>query len=109
MIKKVHAAITNPALPNEGGDASSFAKSIANLWKTMIIVGGLAFLLYFLWGGVEWITAGGEKDKIEKARGKITQGLIGLAILAGSYVIILFINEALGIDIINIIWPTPGT
>ncbi|KKU89224.1 MAG: hypothetical protein UY18_C0002G0037 [Microgenomates group bacterium GW2011_GWF2_47_9] len=53
--------------------------------------------------------AGGEKSKIEEARGKITQGLIGLAILAASYVIIKFIQVAIGIELLNIIWPTAGT
>ena len=52
--------------------------------------------------------AGGEKGKIEEARGKITQGLIGLAILAASYVIIKFIETAIGLNLLNISWPTAG-
>ncbi len=111
LVPHAHAAITNVAVP--GGDnptnaPGQFAVTMATLWQTIIIVGGLAFLLYFLWGGVEWITAGGDKGKIETARGKITQGLIGLTLLAASYVIIKFLQSALGLDILNIIWPTAG-
>lgn len=105
------AAITNTAVP--GGDSptnapTQFAITMATLWQTLIIVGGLAFLLYFLWGGLQWILAGGDKGKIDEARGKITQGLIGLAILAASYVIIKFLQSALGLDLLNIVWPTAG-
>jgi len=112
LIPRAQAAITNSAVPGGNTPADSptqFAITIATLWQTLIIVGGIAFLLYFLWGGLQWIMAGGEKSKIEEARGKITQGLIGLAILAASYVIIKFIQVAIGIELLNIIWPTAGT
>lgn len=109
IIQKVYAAITNPALkgannPETGG--VQFATRVAVLWRTIVILGGLAFLIYLLWGGISWITAGGDKNKIDEARQKITQALIGLAILASSYVIILFIEQALGINLLNIKWPT---
>lgn len=111
LIPQAYAAITNPAVP--GGDSpadspSQFAATVATLWQTIIIVGGLAFILYFLWGGLEWIMAGGEKSKLESAKGKITQGLVGLAILAASFVIIKFIEMAIGIDLLDITWPTAG-
>lgn len=105
------AAITNTAVPGGSSPDSSpkqFAVTIATLWQTIILVGGLAFLLYFLLGGLNWITAGGDKGKIEEARGKITQGLVGLAILAASYVIIKFIETAIGMNLLNISWPTAG-
>lgn len=107
----VHAAITNTAVPGGSTPNDSpkqFAVTIATLWQTIILVGGLAFLLFFLQGGLAWITAGGDKGKIEEARGKITQGLIGLAVLAASYVIIKFIESAIGLDLLNISWPTAG-
>lgn len=105
------AAITNTAVPGGSSPADSpkqFAVTIATLWQTIILVGGLAFLLYFLQGGLAWITAGGDKGKIDEARNKITQGLIGLAILAASYVIIKFIESAIGLNLLNITWPTAG-
>ena len=103
--------ITNAAVPGglaPNDSATQFAITFATLWQTIILVGGLAFLLFFLWGGLEWITAGGDKGKLETAKGKITQGLIGLSVLAASYVIIKFIETALGMDLLNITWPTAG-
>lgn len=111
IVNKAYAAITNVAVPGGSSPDDSprqFAITIATLWQTIILVGGLAFLLYFLLGGITWITAGGDKGKIEEARGKITQGLVGLAVLAASYVIIKFIETAIGLNLLNISWPTAG-
>jgi len=111
LIPKAHAAITNTAVPGGDNPASApkqFAVTMATLWQTIIITGGLAFLMYFLYGGIEWIMAGGDKGKLEEAKGKITQGLVGLAILAASYVIVKFLQSALGLDLLNIKWPTAG-
>jgi len=111
MNNRFLAQITNTAVPGGSSPNSSpkqLAITIATLWQTIIIVGGLAFLLYFLMGGVQWITAGGDKSKIEDAKNHITQGLIGLAILAASYVIIKFIETAIGMNLLNITWPTAG-
>ncbi len=111
MNNRLIAQITNVAVPGGSSPDDSpkqFAITVATLWQTIILVGGLAFLLYFLQGGLTWITAGGDKGKIEEARGKITQGLVGLAILAASYVIIKFIETAIGMNLLNISWPTAG-
>lgn len=109
-MTKLLAQIQNFAVPGgtapDESQASQFATTYATLWQTIIIVGGLAFILFFLWGGLQWIMAGGDKSKIEEARGKITQGLIGLAILAASFVIVKFVQTAVGLDLLNIIWPT---
>lgn len=111
MNQKLLASITNPAVPGGSTPTDSpaqFAITVATLWQTIILVGGLAFLLYFLRGGLNWIMAGGDKGKLEEAKGAITQGLIGLAILAASYVIIKFIETAVGMNLLNITWPTAG-
>ncbi len=111
MNNRYLAAITNTAVPGGSTPADSpkqFAVTIATLWQTIILVGGLAFLLYFLRGGLGWIMAGGDKGKLEEAKGHITQGLVGLAILAASYVIIKFIETAIGMNLLNITWPTAG-
>ena len=113
IIKPVYAQITNPALsrfntPSEGG--AGFAFYISQLWKATVVVGAIAFLLYFVWGGLEWILGGGDPKKIEMAQKKITNGLIGLILLASSYAIVAFIQDIVGINILNIDWtlgPTP--
>lgn len=48
-----------------------------------------AILSFFnlLIGGLQWITSGGDKEGVEKARKKITAALVGLAITLSVYAI----------------------
>lgn len=93
--------ITTQKTPGAG-----LAFYIAQLWKTVIVVGGLAFLLYTVWGGIEWMMAGGDKNAIEEARHKITNSLIGLALLVATYAIVSFIGAAFKIDLLKPVFPT---
>lgn len=90
-------------VPQEAGAGLAFY--IGTLWRTVVIVGGLAFILYLVWGGIEYLTSGGDKGKIADAQGKITSSLIGLGILVASYAITLFIQSALKINILAPVFP----
>jgi hypothetical protein len=112
-VNQIHAQITNPALEEGFGggvedaakaaDGSIFATIFISIWQVMISLGGLLVIFYFILGSIEWITAGGEQSKIQKGRDKIVQSVIGMFILAGSFVIIGFINTFLFKDTINIL------
>lgn len=101
-------AIVNPLLPsqfqNPSQGGAGLAFYIAQLWKTMVVVGGLAFLIYFVWGGLEYIMAGGDKVKVDTAQKRMTGGLIGLAILVVSFAVVNFVGTFLGFDLLNINW-----
>lgn len=111
MFRPVYAAITNPVLPQASDPSragAGFAFYVSQLWKTIVIVGGLAFLLYTLIGGLNWVMAGGDSKKVEEARKHITNGLTGLVILIASYALMAFISEVLEIDLLNIDWTFGG-
>lgn len=77
-------------------DLGSFvSKSIS----AIILVAGLVTLLYLILGGVSWIMSGGDKGKLEEAKGRITNGIIGLAIVASAWAIYLLLDYFFGIGI----------
>lgn len=94
----------NPQGSEIGDATSSLEKLISNVLVVLTVVAGISFALYFLLGGLNWITAGGDKGKIDKAKGMMTNGAIGLVVIAVSYAISWIVGKALGIDILN-----PGT
>ena len=110
FIKPVYAQITNPALSGIAGTepGAGFAFYVGQLWKTAIVVGGLAFLVYSIMGGINWVTSGGDPKKVETAQKHFTNGVVGLVVLVGTYAIVAFIQEVLGIDILNIDWTFGG-
>lgn len=79
---------------------SGYVRTAINL--LLGFAGVLAFL-YLLWGGVQWITAGGDKDALDKARKRITQALIGLAIVFSVYALLYIIRVLFSINLIQVV------
>ena len=75
---------------------------IANALQIVFIAAALAVLVFLVWGAFRWITSGGDKDAIGKARGTIVNALIGLFILALAFFITVLMGQIVGIDLINL-------
>lgn len=106
------AQLTNPAVPGvsqviesapDSGTAGAgiLATYIAILIQTAIVLGGLAVLLYMFLGALGWITAGGDSGKIDKARDRILQSLIGLAVIVSVVALAAFIGPVFGLDLLT--------
>lgn len=68
---------------------------------TAITIGAVAALGYMTLGGVNWVTAGGDKGKVEKARERIMQSVVGLAVLAGMWALFSVVQYFFGIRILG--------
>lgn len=64
-----------------------------------LIVASVILLAMLITGGIQWMSAGGDKAKVETARGRITNALIGLTIVFSIYAITSLIKAIFGIDI----------
>lgn len=74
---------------------------ISNMIGLFTIVGGLAFLVYFFLGAFNWVTSAGDKGKLEKARGHMVDGAIGMIIMVASYSAIGLIGSVIGFDLLS--------
>src|SRR3989344_7958283 len=90
--------------PDQG--FKSLTNFIGNALTVSFAVGILVVLAMLIWGAFEWITSGGDKENVGKARGRIINALIGLAVLAIAYVLAKVAAQFLGFDIANITIPT---
>lgn len=50
-------------------------------------------VLFLILGGLQYVTSAGNKDRIEKAKQTILYAVIGLIVIALSYVIVTFIGR----------------
>ncbi len=66
-----------------------------------LLVAALLVFLYLIWGGIQWISSGGDKSKTQEARDRITAALVGLAVVAAAWAIMLIIQYFFGISVIN--------
>lgn len=56
----------------------------------------LAALIYLIWGGINWILSGGEKEKVDEARKRIIAAVVGLILVALAVAILNFVLTLLG-------------
>lgn len=64
---------------------------IAFFIQIVLFIGGLAALLYLLWGAFDWINSSGEKEKLTKAQNKMTNAVIGLILMIAAFTIFSFV------------------
>lgn len=113
---KAYAQITNPAigaLGEEEGASSgeTFVNYFIDIWNAIIVFGGIAVIVMYIWAAIDWITAGGDSGKLEKARTKMLQATLGIIILVATSTLIGFISFLFFGDAFNLLQlnlPTPG-
>lgn len=77
------------------GDSNELINTLLNF---VLSIAGILVFAYLIWGGIEWITSGGDSGKTEKARNKITAAVVGLIILVAAYAIFQLVTNLLGIN-----------
>lgn len=61
--------------------------------RAFFIIAGLLALLFLLLGGMAWVTSGGNKENVDKARDKITNAIIGVIIIVATLAIIATLEQ----------------
>lgn len=64
-----------------------------------IAIAILFVLVMIIIAGYSWITAGGDKQKVEEARGRITNAIIGIAIIACAWILTSIIAQFFGFSL----------
>lgn len=85
LADKINLEAPSAAGSANGADASVLIRFVIN---GLIVVGIVASLLFLLWGGIRWILSGGDKGKVDAARGTIVAAIVGLIIVILAWVII---------------------
>ena len=87
---------------------TSLGNAISNILTVAFAVAILVVLVMLIWGAFEWITSGGDKETVGKARGRIINALIGLAVLAIAYALTRVAGTFLGFNLLEgLPIPTP--
>jgi hypothetical protein len=71
------------------------AQYIIYFFNLIVAVGAFIAVIMVIMAGIEWVTSSGNPSKIESAKSKIANTLIGVGVLVGSYFILNTINPQL--------------
>lgn len=59
-----------------------------NIFSIMLILGIFLSVVFLIYGGLKWIVSGGDKGKVDAARGTITAAVVGLIIAFMAFFIV---------------------
>ena len=70
---------------------------IGKVVKGALSILGLVALVIFIIAGFQWMTSGGNKEKIQSAQKSMGAAIVGLIVVIGAYAAVDFIVDALSI------------
>lgn len=78
---------------------------VSQIISIIFIIAAVLVFVYLVWGGIQWMTSGGDKQATQAARDRISAALVGLAIVALSWALIQIITKFFGLEGILILEP----
>lgn len=90
--------------PNIGANIGKF---IENIVSAVFLVSGLATFAFLIIGGIRYLTSSGDAKAMESATKIITNAVIGLLIVLGSYGIARIVESVFGVSIFNPVFEGP--
>lgn len=85
------------------GGTTALAKvtgAISSIIGLMTAAAAIWFLFQFLVGGVAWMTAAGDKAKLQEAQSRLYNAFIGLVVVIAGWGILALAGQFFGYDII---------
>jgi hypothetical protein len=83
------------------GGINIVEKLFKNSFTLMIILCVVLALIFIIIGGIQWITSGGDKTKLQAARSKLTWSVIGLVVAFSAFFIIALIGFFFKVDLMK--------
>ena len=85
---------------NASGQATSTGSSdlptiIGRIISALLSILGIIFIILIIYAGFLYMTAGGDDDKVKKAKELMIQGVIGMVIIVSAYAISSFVINML--------------
>ncbi len=91
----------------QGEGYATIGDFVGNLITISFSVAIVVALVMLIWGAFEWSGSGGDKEGVAKARGRIINALIGLAVLAIAFALATLGANVIGVEITNLKIPGP--
>lgn len=103
----INAQIGNAADAADGGTAPSVMVQLLlrNIITTALGLGGIYFFINLLIAGYQYISAGGDKESVQKATAKIRNAVVGIIILLSVYAVAWVIGTVFGISLTQFNFP----
>lgn len=83
-------------IPNKDTNGTAILTNTAvTVINLILLIAGILAVIYLIWSGVLYITAGGDTGKADKGRTGIVNAIIGLVIISAAYLLVRFVGGAI--------------
>jgi len=83
----ITALVIAPSVYAQSSDVAKVENFMQNIIQALVTLAGILAALFFVWGGVGYITSSGNPENLEKSKKTIFYSGLGLAISIGAYVL----------------------
>ena len=87
------------------GKDLSIGKVVGFVVTIAFVIAILVALFFLIWGGIKWITSGGDKGGVESARNQIVAAVIGLVIVFLAFFILNLVLQLFGLSLFSLQLP----
>ncbi|MCL4365668.1 hypothetical protein M1437_00365 [Patescibacteria group bacterium] len=91
--------------PTGGGAISQF---LSNFVTLLFSVAAIVLIFMIIWGAFEWLTSGGDKEKLSSAQKRIINAIIGIILFAVAFAIIRVLGQFTGFEFFRDQNPLPN-
>jgi len=97
LVNKAYAGlgVATPSALNVNSKWKDLPTSVTNLFEFVLGIAGFIFVILFLVGGVQYLTAAGNEDATGKAKKLLVDAIIGLVIVLIAWAVSSYILQAL--------------
>lgn len=78
-------------------DIEKNSSFLGNIFSMMLVAAVLLSLGFLIFGGIKWIMSGGDKGKLDSARGTIVASIVGLVISFFAFSIVSIVGYIFGV------------
>ncbi|OGK31542.1 hypothetical protein A3B02_00740 [Candidatus Roizmanbacteria bacterium RIFCSPLOWO2_01_FULL_42_14] len=91
-VKKVFGEGIKDVPLSGGSVGETFSQVFGFLINVVLAVAAITVLVILLWGALDYITSGGDSQKLSKAVQKIVSALVGIIVLIAVFIIWVFLG-----------------
>jgi len=83
-------------ITNNKTGAEGVSMVLSNILQLIIVLASVAFVFMIAWSAFQWITSGGDKEKVAMARSRAVQAIVGIVLLGLLFIILRVLGNITG-------------
>lgn len=86
-------------------EAGNLGAIIGAIVTFLLIIVAIIALFFLIYGGLRWVTSGGDKGKVDEARKTVIAAIVGLIIAFLAFFILSVVLSFFGLSLTNLVLP----